>query len=281
VLEKGYADGLVGRLPYEAGEICIDTMLDLTERGNPPKEPGNDNIFGTNLSYMIRVPLVLPTLTVDKNYLGGLRYFGYGLFGLIAVLSLVMIVWVIKRLETRIVRSSQPFFLSMVALGVLVMCSSIVPMSMDDENFSVDTVSTACNVTPWLVSMGFILVFSALYSNLRRVNRLVQSAQRLSKEKVTTKDVMMPFLTLTTANLTILISWSTIAPLEFERMDHPGTDPWNRVISTYGSCVSSSGDVSSVSFISTISTLNFGALLVANIQAYQGRQIRSEYSESK
>jgi ABC-type sugar transport system substrate-binding protein len=64
LMERGYADGLVGQLPYQSGELCIDTLLQLQESGNPPKDPNNDLIYGTNLSFLMRIPLELPEVKV-------------------------------------------------------------------------------------------------------------------------------------------------------------------------------------------------------------------------
>jgi ABC-type sugar transport system substrate-binding protein len=60
LMERGYADGLVGQLPYQSGEVCIDTLLQLQEVGNPERDPDKELIFGTNLSLLLRVPLMLP-----------------------------------------------------------------------------------------------------------------------------------------------------------------------------------------------------------------------------
>jgi hypothetical protein len=281
VLERGYADGLVGQLPYESGEICIDTLFELQESGNPPKDQGNDKIYGTTLSLLMRYPLVLPELSVDKNYIGNLRFVGYFFSALLTLGVFGVFGWITIYRNTRIVKAAQPFFLTLIASGVLLMSASLVPISMDDELFSVRAVSIACNVTPWLLTQGFVLVFSALFSKLWRVNRLVRLAQRFSKEKITTtRDVMLPFIFMTSANLIILACWTAIAPLEFVRLEHEGTDPWNRVISTYGQCTSEAGK-SSAPYVTALCLLNFGALVIANFQAYKNRDIRTEFSESK
>jgi hypothetical protein len=214
------------------------------------------------------------------NYLGLLVVFGYILFAILALLALGFTAWVFVHSDARIVEASQPIFLVIIAMGSLIMSASIIPMSMDDERYSQKAVDVACNATPWLFFIGFCLVFAALSSKLYRINRLVQGGMRFSKERVTVKDVMRPFACLTILNLAVLICWATISPLEYVRRNQEGTDPWNRVISTYGACVSSN-DVKSTPFLASLGLINFGALLVANIQAYKTRSIRTEYSESK
>jgi gamma-aminobutyric acid type B receptor len=65
LIGQGYADGLVGQLPYHQGEVCIDTLLQLQESGHPPKDPNNDLIYGTNLFFLMRIPLELPKVNFD------------------------------------------------------------------------------------------------------------------------------------------------------------------------------------------------------------------------
>jgi ABC-type sugar transport system substrate-binding protein len=283
LLERGFADGLVGQLPYQSGEVCIDTLLNLRrESGGKPSAHRNssDLVFGTNLSLLLRIPLILPTLTVDQNFVGNYRILGYVLFCILASLSIVVMAWVLMKRKTYIVRASQPIFLIVVAVGALIMSSSIIPIGFDNENYSVGACSAACIATPWLLSIGFSTVFSALFSKLWRINRVVESAQRFNKQVVTVRDVILPFCLLMVANLIILICWTVVAPLEYVRRDDLGTDPWNRVISSYGTCMTREGQ-RSVPFVSALVAVNLGALLFANIQAYKARSIQSEFSESK
>ena len=90
--------------------------------------------------------------------------------------------------------------------------------------------------------------------------------------------MLLPLVVLTGINLIVLLCWAVIAPLDYKRMEHDGTDPWNRVISTYGTCVSPE-NVMPVYVL--LVAINLGALIIANVQAYRARNIRTEYSESK
>jgi len=87
------------------------------------------------------------------------------------------------------------------------------------------------------------------------------------------------------SNIIVLACWTAFAPLTYQRFDQPGTDDWNRVIATFGTCVSASeeGDrtYGFVPFLAIICLLNLGLLILANMQAYHARTIQTEYSESK
>jgi hypothetical protein len=48
--------------------------------------------------------------------------------------------------------------------------------------------------------------------------------------------VLTPFAVLLTRNFVVLICWTDIDPLTYERVFADGTDYWNREIASYGSC---------------------------------------------
>lgn len=89
--------------------------------------------------------------------------------------------------------------------------------------------------------------------------------------------MLIPFVVLLLANVAVLVLWTVLDPMTYERQAHPGTDGWNRVISTYGSCQSQN---SPLPFLIPLFVLNMGVLLVANWQAYRARFIESEFSEA-
>lgn len=87
-------------------------------------------------------------------------------------------------------------------------------------------------------------------------------------------------------NIITLSCWTAIAPLTYQRFDYIGTDDWNRVIATYGVCSSQSAEENRdakafLPYLVIIAIINIGILILANIQAYQARKIKTEYSESK
>ena len=229
---------------------------------------------------MLRVPLVLPELTVEMNYIGNVAILGYVLFGLVALTSLGFAAWIVWKRTTRVVKGAQPIFLILVLAGVLLMSSAIIPMTIDDEHYSLRACDIACNATPWLVSLGFCLTFAALFSKLWRIGRIMQASRSCRRQTVAVRDVLTPLVVLLSINLILLICWTALAPLRFVRNDHHGTDLWYRVISTYGSCVAHE-HISSVPFVALLTIVNLGALVILNVQAYKTRSINTEYSESK
>ena len=88
---------------------------------------------------------------------------------------------------------------------------------------------------------------------------------------------MAPFAVLFVCNVVVLICWTVIDPLRYERQLYIGTDFWNREIASYGACRSNNV----APFIVPLAIINIVSLAIACWQAYKARSIQSEFSEAK
>jgi ABC-type sugar transport system substrate-binding protein len=277
LLMSGYADGLVGQVPYQMGVESIDALYGLST-GQPVK----DTITLTFLMEMVRIPLVLPPLEVDENHVSSLRFIGYALFAIVAITAIYCIGWTWYKRKIRVVRASQPIFLIMIAAGALVLGSALIPMSFDDTDPSFvedDRSDRACMAVPWLGCLGFAIAFSALFSKTWRINRIFHS-RRAAHSRITVKerDVMIPLIAIVGANVIILLCWTLISPLKYVREADEGTDVWNRRISFYGACRS---EDPSTPYVVALAVVDIGLLIISNWQAYEARSIQSEFAESR
>ena len=234
-LSQRYVDGLVGQLPYEFGSQSLQVLYDLAMRGSLEK-----TYFPTNLVSYNLIPLDLPTLDVDQNLLGNFKYTGLICFGLVALSALACVAWTLQYRDCMVVKAAQPFFLMMTAGGILIMASTLVPLSFDDQG-DPDSMSDTrgmgiCMSIPWLAFTGFTVTFSALFSKTWSINQVFHSSSAFGKVKVSERDVLAPFAVLLTLNFIVLISWTVIDPLTYEREFEDGTDYWNREIASNGSC---------------------------------------------
>lgn len=281
LLNRGYVDGLVGQVPYQMGAKAVDVLL-AHSRG----EAVSRDIIDTPLQEIVTVPIDLPEAVVDNHYIGNLQYLGFTFSVTVVLLSVFFASWTFMMRKHRVVRASQPQFLIMIAVGAAIMGSTMIPMSFDDGNQQVSTTkrpgTVACMSSIWLLSIGFTTVFSALFSKTWRINKIWHNPSHFSRVTVSAKDVMGPFLALMFANVVTLSLMTALAPMELVRHPHLGTDDWNRIISTYGTCESTTGHRGgSWPYYAALLLINVSALIVANVQAYQARSIQSEFSESQ
>jgi 7 transmembrane sweet-taste receptor of 3 GCPR len=155
---------------------------------------------------------------------------------------------------------------------------------------------------PWLAFTGFTCTFAALFSKTWRVNKFFHTKSQFGRIKISEFDVLLPFTVLLSLNFIVLICWTVIDPLTYEREFLLGTDYWNREIASVGRCRSDRPAAYLVplacgksvflqrndrvamgvvfSFL-LCSTVNFFSLVIAGWQAWQARDIQDEFSEGK
>lgn len=209
----------------------------------------------------------------ELNQLGGISAAGWTTSAVVILATLLTGGWVVKHRKHSVIKKMQPPFLFAILLGVLLLGSTIIPMSIDDGIASEAGCSIACMATPWLLSMGMSLTFKSLFSKLWRINRLFSSGHR--RVALKEKDVALPGIIMFSLNLIILICWSAIDPLRWERVPVDG-ETWN----TYGVCQSENVALGR-GLWGAIGFVNVGALLASCHQAYKARDHSDEFSEAK
>jgi len=277
IMNAGFVDGLVGQLPYAIGSLFVQVLLNITE-GKKLEE----DVYGTHVLEVLRVPLVLPPVQMNYNYLGGLVALGYTLFAIVALIAIIFLYWIYANQDTRTVRASQPVFMAMLCGGSLLMASAMIPLGIEDKNYTQRGTDIACMSIPWLLVIGFCTIFAALLTKTWRIVRILENAARFQRVKISVTDVLYPYFALLAANVIILICWTVINPLVYDRTATPSRDGWNRVISTYGHCVSSNPDSKGAAapYLGCLAIINGGLLILANLMAYRARNIRTEFGES-
>jgi hypothetical protein len=209
----------------------------------------------------------------NLHQLGSIRIVGWVLGGITVLASLGLIAWVVFYRNLQVVRTLQPVFLVMISIGVFIMALALFPLAIDDEIASDELCDTACMSAPWLLSMGFTITFSALFSKLRRINRLFEASLR--RVKVQVRHVVAPFAILFTLNLTALLVWTLLSPLRWQRVFIDG-EPWK----SYGICRSNNETVGGIMF-GVVAVLNIASLIFASYEGYRARNISDEFAESK
>ena len=117
-------------------------------------------------------PAAIPPLDEDMNLIStGLLVFGWTMAGIMIIMAVAWFCWTIWNQSKPVVKASQPAFLCMVCIGAFIMASSIIPMGLQ-EPVSQRGLDIACMSTPWLLSVGFVTSFSALFAKTWRLNKV-------------------------------------------------------------------------------------------------------------
>ena len=212
----------------------------------------------------------------SKNQLTNIRPFGYALLAIVIAFAIVSGVWIFIKRDSKVDKASQPEFLSFISVGAVIMSLAIVPISIDDSIASKRGCDIACMSTPWLLAVGFCIMFSLLDAKILRVNKLMKSAQRFRRVTVEAKDVLLPFVIMISLNVIFLSVATAIDPLYWERVETGRDGEGN--LESYGHCTSD-GTVSAV-MLGLVVVFNAIALILACYQAYKGLKIDVAYSES-
>mmetsp|Transcript_17644 Transcript_17644/g.43417 ORF Transcript_17644/g.43417 Transcript_17644/m.43417 type:complete len:1092 (+) Transcript_17644:281-3556(+) len=211
----------------------------------------------------------------ELNQLGSIRYVGFVLTAVACLMALGFSGWVIAYRNLQVVRVLQPEFLCAISGGVFVMGLVMIPLSIDDEIVSKESADTACSAMPWLLSMGFIVAMSALFSKLWRIQRLFKATEMGRRVNVGVKNVLGPFAVMFVLNFTVLLTWTIVSPLKFQR-EYVEGEPWN----SYGICQSDDKKFGTV-MTGVVFAVNAIPLFGASYMAYRVRDVSSEFSESK
>merc|ERR1711966_438221 len=199
----------------------------------------------------------------------GMEAVGYILCVAIVGLSFGFGGWTYHNRKAKVVRASQPIFLYIICVGTAFIGASIIPLTLGPED-------GPCQAFPWMLSIGFSLTFSALFTKTYRIKKVMQSAAKFKRLKLTARDVMKPMIALLILNVIILTLWTVIDPQKKRVIDVGPVDDFGYAASTYSVCFSEHASI----FIAALGVVNLGSVAFALVQAYQARNISTEYSES-
>jgi hypothetical protein len=225
----------------------------------------------------INIPPELAPVKEDLQLIGpGVIRLGYSLGGIIVLGSLFLIFWVVRNQGKPSVAAAQPFFLTMLCIGTAIMGTSIFLLGLQDP-IDEEILDRSCMAIPWLVSIGFVTAYTSLYTKLRRLHELVLSASHFRRLTIKPKDTLRPFCILMGLNIAILIAWTVISPIPWERTYTDTKDEYGRLTQSQGQC--SLTNSSSIWFVVVIMTIDTLAVLLAAYQAYLARDHPRECKE--
>ena len=223
-----------------------------------------------------KVPLDLPRSNADPNFISTAARILILFLGTSSVaLSLIFALWTKMHSSDRVVKASQPIFLFIICAGTGLMGSSILLLVVDDGIMQETSCQIACLVFPWLVSMGFSLTASALFTKTHRINVIVNQRQ-FRRIAVSPLDVMKPMFCLVGVNTITLIVWNVVDTADWTR-ETILYDTYGRPAESIGFCAYED----SLPYLLVLAVANVGAILYACYEAYIARDVSTEFAESE
>ena len=206
----------------------------------------------------------------QQNYISrGLKVFGLTLMSTVLLVGVMTIGWVWWHRKHRVLAAGQPLFLCTMAFGCIIEAGAIFARSFDEaDGWSEAKLSAACMATPWLVSIGHIVVYGSLFSKLWRVNKVLAFARR----RIHANQVLWPSVVLMAAAVVVLSIWTATDSLTWERSE----------VNAYtgesiGSCDSEYMTVFAPILLVILITPTFLTLLMA----WKTKDVSDEFSEAK
>jgi hypothetical protein len=216
----------------------------------------------------------------DQNYLSlGARIFGLTLMSISLLLTLLVTFLVYNYQGQSIIHHNQPFFLYVILLGTAVLAFSIIFLSFDEAALSAapeddppEFLDTACMTLPWFLSLGYSLIYGALFMKLWRINRVLQCS-RARRKSIGIKKVIWPCVLMLSASVTVLTVWTAVDPFQWKRTPIDPDEPQEE---SFGQCASSYEMI----FICILGAVTFTPLVMSMFMAYKTKDIDSKFSES-
>jgi hypothetical protein len=250
-------------LNEESGTRGYEEILTSIDKGNG-WEDVEDFIFFDGTSNQ---PMPLRTV-FEENFLPrSLMIFGLVMMSLALFIAFGSSFWVFRNRRKSIVRAAQPEFLHCLCIGASLVALSIVFLSFDESyGWSTDELSTACATFPWLFVVGYLVQYCAIYCKLLRARKVFS----MTKRKVTIAQVIWPFLLILASSIVVLIAWTVIDPLRWERVVLA-----ERPLETYGRCTSSNLIPFVVPLFLLVAIITAMVLFIA----WRARDIQAEFCE--
>jgi len=202
-----------------------------------------------------------------------LKSVGYTMFGINALACVFCTAWLHWKRGASHVKISQRFFLHLVLLGCVVSSATILTLGMEDSG---DGPVIGCMLSPWMYSVGFCITFGTLFSKLRRIKILIESAEHMRRVVVTKKDTLLMIGGVLLVDVVILSVWTVVSPLQWTRTV-VNEDVFGYPLSSVGQCTSDHWEV----FVAIILSLHFLMLAYASYLCYESRNISSDISDGK
>ena len=205
----------------------------------------------------------------DQNYLSGaLRAVGFALMGTVIIAAIASAIWTYRNRKHRLVAASQPEFLYVICFGAIVQTSTIAPVSFDESyGWDQQQLDRGCMSMPWLLAIGHIMIYSALFTKLWRINKVLQFTRR----KIEIKQVVGPMVGLVISAIVILILWTVLDPFKWTREE---------INDFTGESIGSCESKDTIAYVLPLIIVMLVPAILTAIMAHKTKDVDETYTES-
>ena len=188
------------------------------------------------------------------------------------VLTMATAVLAYFRRKTYAIRYAQVEFLSLLLLGLFLICLGASVIVLEPNNVT-------CNLSVWFVVLGYTIQLVPAIVKVSAIHKLMKAAERLQRLELPKVQLFGAVATVTTMVVIFLSCWSAIDPRqrnnEFFLSDEVNEDGETIVIMK--PFCDSSGAFWTLMALAWFSTL----MVVASVLAFKTRNLREELAESR
>jgi ABC-type glycerol-3-phosphate transport system substrate-binding protein len=222
-----------------------------------------------------------------------LRMAGWGLGGMICGGALLVLFWTLWYRRHRVIIAAQSNILIQSSVGIFFLGLTIPLLSLDESlGLNKEVLDYTCMVIPWCYTLGFTILFSAVYAKIRQCKKVYSDPHRHHNVLlVPPRSAVKLCFRLLMLNGAILFIWNTVDPLLWYREEMPGTSSssslWDRegdtgrariaLPDTYGTCRGEGNGY--IGFATLLFVVNQTMLVFAILQAFKCRFLTVEFNE--
>lgn len=223
---------------------------------------------------------------VDDNLLSsGILVFGYFMVAVSWLLGVSFLIWIWIYRDDPVVKVSQVQFLILICIGAMISSSTIIALSFQaGSNEDTSQASAGCTVAPFLYAIGWALQYSSLTAKTYRLFLVMKNNQKMRRVKVTFQQTFGIVVIVLAINLAVLIAWTLISPLVYERSEEAVNVNANAgviTIETVGSCVMKDETISFWAFAAPLMAFHFFLLVLTNALLCMVRDVSDRYQEQR
>ena len=205
------------------------------------------------------------------------------------VICLGTAAWVLYYRQHRLVRNSSPAFLIQILVGTMVCMSTTLPLMQQDNHLSLRAIhdfdeqeghigkdlalDMACQAQPFLFSLGFGVMYSALLLKSWRLAKLFNN-RKLRRLFISDARLLAYQAVVVTVVVSLNLIWVLADPLTWDRFPLAYDAHSGLVIESHGLCAFPNAATSMIPLVSMI--FLYGVYLI-----YISRDVPTQFSESK